>query len=68
MGFFLNISAITQLEKVVSARFATPLEGSTHPTPHMSTCVWYFWSPRSSSGGRYQRVTTQFVYSCDEPA
>ena len=35
----------------------------THPIPHMSTAVVYFRSPRSNSGGLYQRVTTKPVYS-----
>lgn len=36
----------------------------THPTPHMSTAVWYLRSPRRSSGGRYHLVTTVPVYIC----
>lgn len=32
-----------------------------HPTLHMSTAVPYFSAPRSSSGARYQSVTTNWV-------
>lgn len=34
----------------------------TYPIPHMSTSPPYWRAPSRSSGGRYQRVTTQLVY------
>lgn len=38
-----------------------------HPTPHMSIAQPYRASPIKSSGGRYHRVTTQFVYLAPPP-
>lgn len=32
------------------------------PTHHMSICVEYSEEPSSTSGGRYQSVTTSFEY------
>lgn len=38
-----------------------------HPTPHISIAHPYRASPIKSSGGRYHRVTTQFVYRAPPP-
>lgn len=36
--------------------------GRLRPTHHMSICVEYSEEPSSTSGGRYQRVTTSLEY------
>ena len=40
----------------------TRISPNMQPTLHMSMLVLYFLHPNSSSGGRYQRVMTLFVY------
>src|ERR1700736_654141 len=43
--------------------FVRIISANTQPTPHISTDGPYRRSPSNNSGGRYQRVSTQLVYS-----
>jgi hypothetical protein len=53
------------LRSLLPVRMGLPsnISPKTQPTPHISMAVVYFRSCRSSSGGRYHRVTTSVVYS-----
>jgi len=42
----------------IAMRTRKPAPAKMQPALHMSTAVPYLLSPRSSSGARYQRVTT----------
>lgn len=71
-GMFVSVGDPTRskiicawLRSLLPVRMGLPsnISPKTQPTPHMSMAVVYFRNCRSSSGGRYHRVTTSVVYS-----